>query len=776
MNVPHDARLIVPAGAAWVAAALVLTGTPWWHVAAVGGAVACVAAVVVFSAKQGSRSSHVGAAAMLACALVATTGLAVHAHQYLGGLPGGETRLSLDAAVNADAIEMDVTVVGESRAMAVYGETRFLVPVTLRAWGEGGQFPAHASATIAMAEDAGRGERLRVVGDLQRSPGDNRSLMAWDVEVVERQRATGVVAALSDGFMRATETLSPDVKGLVRGMLTGDTRSMSEAQVDDMRTSGLAHLTAVSGAHFAIVTMLVLHLCAGRGVPRSVRGAAVALAAAGFLAFVGTQPSVVRASGLAFAVALALVLGRRARAVPAMCVTVVVLMHVFPQVATEIGFAMSVVAVTAIVIAAPLMARRWARVMSPRMASALSIPVAAQLALLPLLVVLNPGIGVYSVLANVAAAPFLPLVMITGGVTVLTGTWVPALSSIAAHLCALAATPVARIAAATADAPGAWVPWSDDLPGIVGATFVAVVGLVALCARRRWIWVPAAAVASIVALVCVPVAPTIVVAEDADWEVVVCDVGQGDMMVVRAGSDTAVVIDTGQDPVAARDCLRRYGITEIPLLVLTHPDHDHDGAVGAVMDEALVRQAWISESGVEGKAYAELVARSVPVMVPGDGLEVQVGAVFLEVLPGSQDGTPVAEGDNDASIVVTLATGKSAVLALGDLEPPSQERLAASLRGQGVEAVQVDAVKVAHHGSAHQSEVLATMIDARWALISAGADNDYGHPAASTVAMYQTQLFQGAGATVVSTTTCGDLMLWHGEVVNAPECHMSVAR
>ena len=65
---------------------------------------------------------------------------------------------------------------------------------------------------------------------------------------------------------------------------------------------------------------------------------------------------------------------------------------------------------------------------------------------------------------------------------------------------------------------------------------------------------------------------------------VVCDVGQGDGLVLPVGGGSAVVVDTGPEPTAIDGCLRRLGITDVPLLFLTHFHADHVGGITGVLD------------------------------------------------------------------------------------------------------------------------------------------------------------------------------------------------
>ncbi len=111
---------------------------------------------------------------------------------------------------------------------------------------------------------------------------------------------------------------------------------------------------------------------------------------------------------------------------------------------------------------------------------------------------------------------------------------------------------------------------------------------------------------------------------------------------------------------------------------------------------------------------------------------------------------PSAEGANDASVTLLVRTAGLRLLLLGDLEPPAQQALARSPAAAGLE--EVDVLKVAHHGSAHQDHGLLRRVAPRLALISCGEDNTYGHPAPATVAA-----LRAGGATVLRTDRDGAL-------------------
>jgi competence protein ComEC len=92
----------------------------------------------------------------------------------------------------------------------------------------------------------------------------------------------------------------------------------------------------------------------------------------------------------------------------------------------------------------------------------------------------------------------------------------------------------------------------------------------------------------------------------------------------------------------------------------------------------------------------------------------------------------------------------------GDMEPEAQQLL-----DRTVPDLHVDVLKVPHHGSRYQDPDLLTRLDARLAVISVGAGNDYGHPAPETISM-----LRRAGMLVRRTDEDGDVavVVRHGSL------------
>jgi competence protein ComEC len=240
------------------------------------------------------------------------------------------------------------------------------------------------------------------------------------------------------------------------------------------------------------------------------------------------------------------------------------------------------------------------------------------------------------------------------------------------------------------------------------------------------------------------------------WRLAMCDVGQGDAMVLAAGEGSGVVVDAGPDPRLVDDCLRTLGITKVPLVVLTHFHADHVAGLAGVLrgrSVGAIETTGFDEPLDQAEAVRrEAAARRIPVTRAVAGEERRTGALTWEVLwpPAGPATVAAPDGPNDASVTMLVRSAGLRFLLLGDLEPPAQQELLRSPAGARLAGV--DVLKVAHHGSAYQDPELILRAAPRLALISVGADNSYGHPAPSTVAA-----LRAGGAVVLRTDRDGAL-------------------
>jgi competence protein ComEC len=288
--------------------------------------------------------------------------------------------------------------------------------------------------------------------------------------------------AVRAGFAAAARRVLPaDQAAILPALVLGDMSTVTPITTQEFRTAGLTHLTAVSGANVTIVCGAVLFSSRLIG-PR----AAVGLAGVALLLFViVVQPtaSVLRAAVMGAIALLGVLSARRRQAIPALSTTVLLLMVVAPQLAVDVGLALSVVATAALVVIAPVWSRRLVAAGWPKwLADAVCVACAAQLVTAPLIAGISGRLSLVAAVANLAVAALVAPITVLG--------------TAAAAVCLLWPTGAQLLIRFTG--PELWwllriTHWAAGLPAASlpvpsGTSGVVAVGAVALLAVLLWRW------------------------------------------------------------------------------------------------------------------------------------------------------------------------------------------------------------------------------------------------------------------------------------------------
>ncbi|WP_433662943.1 ComEC/Rec2 family competence protein [Nocardia sp. CA-128927] len=411
-----------------------------------------------------------------------------------------------------------------------------------------------------------------------------------------------VARSVRTDFATATSRALPaEPAGLLPALVDGDDSALPDDLREEFEIAGLAHLCVVSGANFTIllgaVLLVVRVLTLGPRTGAVVAGAALVM----FVIIARPDPSVLRAGAMGAITLLALVTGRRKQALPALCAANIGLLAVWPALALSAGFALSVCATAGLILLAPswadwLRARGWRRLP----AEVVAVAAAAFVVTTPLVVALDGKLSLVAILANVLVEPVIAPITVIGAVgAVLSCIWSP-LAELVVRCVAPPMWWLLFVAEHAADVPGSSIEVPSGVLGGLIAFVVVTTGILVLrfAEIRRVILTVAFGVAAVV----IPVRIWHPGWPPAGWVLAVCDVGQGDGLVLSVGAGTAVVIDVGPEPRPIRNCLDRLHISRIALLVLTHPHADHIGGLSGALEGRAVAAVAVGLHELEGLA------------------------------------------------------------------------------------------------------------------------------------------------------------------------------
>jgi competence protein ComEC len=299
------------------------------------------------------------------------------------------------------------------------------------------------------------------------------------------QRAAHTVRSRFAAAVR--EVLPAQQAAMLPALVLGDTSAVTAETGREFRAAGMTHLTAVSGANVTIVCAAVLFSARMIGPRAAVLLAAVALVA--FVIVVQPTASVLRAAVMG-AIALAGMLSsRRRQAIPALSASVLVLLAVAPQLAVDVGFALSASATAALVVVAPAWSRRLVSRGCPKpLADALAVACAAHVVTAPLVAGISGRVSLVAVVANLAVAALIaPITVLGTAAAALCMLW-PAGAQLLIRFTGPELWWVLSVAHWAAGVPVATVPVPPGVPGVlvVGGATVLVFGLTLLLWRWRW--------------------------------------------------------------------------------------------------------------------------------------------------------------------------------------------------------------------------------------------------------------------------------------------------
>lgn len=535
----------------------------------------------------------------------------------------------------------------------------------------------------------------------------------------------------------------PAEAALLRGLVIGERGEVAADVKEAFAKLGVIHILAVSGLHVGFIIIVVMAVTGLMRMPHPARVIFTVLFLIFYAYLTNLKPPVTRAATMGALVLLGTLFERKTDFLNSLAIAALVILIGNPMELFQAGFQLSFAAVAAIVYLYPKLKRLpgvnrlYSRFREQAVVhyalDLLMVSTAAFLGTLPFTVLYFNRIPAYSLIANLLVIPLVFFGLANGLVAALFHLLLPALASLYSEAAWLALHSVIQL-----------VEWGSQLPfaswDVYTYSFLHFAGYFSLLFLlfyfdRKWLYRWLVIAALFVANVAVWKSN---LADRDLMKITFIDVGQGDAVLLSFpdgrhalidGGPWSPTFDSGARVVAPY--LRRQGISEIDVLILSHGDSDHLGGLPYILRHFTVKEVWDNGQTKRTRLYQTYLH-----VIDSLGIEHRVlsaGDVITEFAPVSIVALHptrrfVAGGNrsaNDASLSFKFSYGQIDLLLLGDIEARGEERV-----NRFDALLQSEILKVSHHGSKTSSNPeFLQCVKPEIAVISVGEYNRFGHPA-----------------------------------------------
>lgn len=557
---------------------------------------------------------------------------------------------------------------------------------------------------------------------------------------------------------------------LVAALLFARREGLDPTIRDDFATAGIAHLLAISGFHVGVLALWAMIAFRALRLPPHGSVRLVVAVVWAYVLMIGAPPAARRAALILTAVLLTRTRGHPSTRWSPLALAALAVLVTDPGGLAAPGVQLSFAGAAGLIRwATPwtnALARyggRWIPVLPRAAWSGVAAALAATVATAPIAGWHFERVSWVGVPVTLLATPLVSAAM-PGGIGALllesTAPWV------ARQLASGTSTLISAVVFMTETVSSRswvtlWVSRADLLAmgsGVAIAWWAARSPRVGAAGRRAVtvVWIG-------VAIALAPAARGL--ASAGSVEIRVLDVGQGDALTVRTPRGRWILVDAGrpEDEPPSRHsvvrALRGAGVGDIALFLITHADADHFGGAEAVLEQHRVHQIIDPAVPVGKSAFVRVLdaarAEGVPWHAGRAGDRFDIDGVQLTIVAPADSAIPVATPGvaapidaNAGSLVILVEWGPFRALLTGDALAATERSIAASVGD-------IDVLKVAHHGSLTSSDpAFLEIVRPEWALISAGRNNRYGHPAPEVLGR-----LRSVGADVYRTDRRGEIRL-----------------
>ncbi|KJS87228.1 MAG: hypothetical protein JM58_05030 [Peptococcaceae bacterium BICA1-8] len=591
-------------------------------------------------------------------------------------------------------------------------------------WGDRVEFQGKLEMPLPQVNPGGFSER-----EYWRQKGVGYKLSAIKVgQVLEKSKGLQRYTALAreEVYRLIKNSLPKEEAGMLIGLLLGDKKAIDADFYSTAQKMGIAHVFAVSGLHVGVVLAFYLGIARFFKLSHTVTIIGAAFLLGSYSLLVGFTPSVVRASIMGMLAILSVKWLKFKDFYTILAAAAFIIILSDPLSIFTIGFQLSFITTWGLFYFLPLVQRIF-HFLPNKMALVLAVPVAAQMASLPITLYYFNTLSLLAPLMNLIVVPIVSILVPLLFVALLSAlVWVELALPFILLAGGIAYTLSGFIDYFTRVLSEGHVYLAQPSLIFVGFYYLFLIGFREINSFKEKISKTPFIIKLSIIFILVLLLLVGTIPRSFPLEVAFLDVGQGDGAVLKTPYNQYVIIDGGPGSTTVTQYLRYKGVNKVALVILSHPDADHINGLYKVMQEFTVETLLVppdieqSQELRELKSLAEKKKTRIVEGKEGVIIKLQPEVSFQVIAPNINKMENL--DSNNASLIVNCTYGRQDFLFTGDVDKEIIEQLLPLTQD-------IELIKIPHHGSrGSYSERFYQELAPAVAVISVGRGNRYGHP------------------------------------------------
>ncbi len=532
---------------------------------------------------------------------------------------------------------------------------------------------------------------------------------------------------------------SPNLE-ILGGIVFGDDAvSPPENIKQSFINSGLLHILAASGMNVAFIYSFFFFLLNFCKVPFRINICTCMLAVITYILMTGLGASVVRAGLMLLFVLAGKMIDREAHSISLLSFVAFLMLIYNPLLINDVGFQLSFIVTFGLLVMTPYLLKSKYRFVNWVIGS-ISIPIIAQIWVIPIQIFYFNNISLYSVFANIMSVPFLSVISFGGFVSSLLSIITP-ISEFICHITDIILNPLISLIINISDFWGS-LPLSSvqtTHPSffqiiLYYLILLNITGFIDKQIREKY---NSYLKTSLILFVCI-LAASLISVPNHNLEITAFDVGNADAFMIKTPDNNYIMIDSGKSGYnggksQAEMIILKYfkdnGIKNLNSIIITHFDNDHCGGASDLIKNLKTEHLYVNstehKSNQAQDIYKTANEKSVKIFKAQNNQIVynKNNLIIKNYIADNQPGI----GDNESSVITFLSYNDFTMLFTGDAGISALYQIKEFIPRN------ITVLKVGHHGAAGViNKELADYLNPEYSIVSTG-ENKFGHPSVYTL-------------------------------------------